>query len=113
MPSGIAAASDEAGRRVPGPASDRPGVSRRGGAGGTLELLRSGDGARRAASSRVWREPRAKEASPTRRLGETTKRTRLELDDPFGRVNVDDSAERLYRTHRNAHGVGLDLEVPH
>ena len=60
--------------------------------GGTLELLRSGDGVRRAASWRVRRKPRAREAGPTRRLGEMTRRTRLELDDPFGRVNVDDSA---------------------
>jgi hypothetical protein len=59
MPVGVAAASDESGRRVPGPTPDRPGVSRRGGAGGTLELLRSGDGVRRAASWRVRREPRA------------------------------------------------------
>jgi hypothetical protein len=115
MPARVAAASDEAGRGVPRPTADRPGVPRRGGAGGTLELLRSGDGVRRAASWRVRREPRAKEASPTRRLGETTRRTRLELDDPFGRVNVDDSAAALdsYHTHRIAHGVGLDLEVPY
>ena len=92
MPAGIAAASDEAGRGVLGPTTDRLGVPRRGGAGGTLELLRSGDGVRRAASWRVRRKPRAGEACPTRRLGEMTRRTRLELDDPFGRVNVDDSA---------------------
>ena len=52
--------------------------------GGTLELLRSGDGVRRAASWRVRRKPRAREAGPTRRLGEMTRRTRLELDDPLG-----------------------------
>jgi hypothetical protein len=100
MPAGVAAESDEAGRGVPGPTSDRPGVPRRGGAGGggMLELLRSGDGVRRAASWRVQREPRAKEAGSTWRLGETTRRTRLELDDPFGRVNVDDSAAALPHT---------------
>ena len=69
---------------------------------GTLELLRSGDGVRRAASWRVRREPRAKEAGPTRRLGETTRRTRLELDDPFGRVNVDDSVSG-FTTHTATH----------
>ena len=94
MPAGVATASDEAGRGVPGPTTDRSGVSRRGGVGGTLELLRSGDGVRRAASWRVWREPWAKEACPTRRLGQT-RRTRLELDDPFERVNVDDSVAAL------------------
>ena len=52
--------------------------------GETLELLRSGDGVRRAASWRVRRKPRAREAGPTRRLGEMTRRTRLELDDPLG-----------------------------
>ena len=31
---------------------------------------------------------------------------------PIGRVNVDDSVERLYHTHRIAQGVGLDLVVP-
>ena len=87
MPAGVAAASDETGRGVPGPTTGRPGVPRRGGAGGTLELLRSGDGARRAASWRVRRKPRAKEAGPTRRLGET-RRTRLELDEPFGVLGV-------------------------
>ena len=55
-----------------------------GGGGGALELLRSGDGVRRAASWRVRRMPRAREAGPTRRLGEMTRRTRLELDDPLG-----------------------------
>ena len=84
MPAGVAAASDEAGRGVPGPTTDRLGVPRRGGAGGALELLRSGDGVRRAASWRVRRKPRAGEAGPTRRLGEMTRRTRLELDDPLG-----------------------------
>ena len=59
--------------------------------GGTLELLRSSDSVRGAASWRVRRMPRAREASPTRRLGEMTRRTRLELDVPFWRVNVDDS----------------------
>ena len=102
MPAGVATASDEAGRGVPGPTTDRLGVPRRGGAGGTLELLRSGDGVRRAASWRVRREPRAKEAGPTRRLGETTRRTRLELDDPFGRVNVDDSVSG-FTTHTATH----------
>ena len=52
--------------------------------GETLELLRSGDGVRRAASWRVRRKPRAGEAGPTRRLGKMTRRTRLELDDPLG-----------------------------
>jgi hypothetical protein len=65
MPAGVALARDEAGRIVPGPTSDRPGVSRWEGAGGTLELLRSGYGVWRAASWRVRREPRAKEAGPT------------------------------------------------
>ena len=75
--------------------------------GGTLELLRSGDNVRRAASWRVRREPRAKEAGPTRRLGETTRRMRLELDDPFGRVNVDDSVAALPHTpHRTRSRVG-------
>ena len=91
MPAGVATASDEAGMGVPGPTSDRPGVPRRGGAGGTLELLRSGDGVRRAASWRVRR-------GPTRRLGETTRRTRLELDDPFGHANADDSTAALPHT---------------
>ena len=45
----------------------------------------------------MWREPRAKEAGPTRRLGET-RGTRLELDDPFGRVNVDDSVADVPHT---------------
>ena len=84
MPACVAAASDEAGMGVTGPTSDRPGVPRRGGVGWTLELLRSGDGVRRAASWRVRRKPRAREAGPTRRLGEMTRRTRLELDDPLG-----------------------------
>jgi hypothetical protein len=71
MPAGVAAASDEAGRGVPGPTADRPGVPRRGGAGRTLELLRSSDGVRRIASCRVRREPRAKEGD--------TRRTALSL----------------------------------
>ena len=41
MPAGVDAASDKAGRRVPGPTTDRPGVSRRGGVG---EGSRSCDG---------------------------------------------------------------------
>jgi hypothetical protein len=68
-----------------------------------------GDGARRAASWRVRRKPRAKEAGPTRRLGET-RRTRLELDEPFGvlgRVNVDDSVAAVPHTpHRTRSRVG-------
>ena len=48
-----------------------------------LELVRSGDGVRWATSWRVWREPWAKEASPTRRLGEM-RRMRLELDNHLG-----------------------------
>ena len=43
MPASVAVASDEASKRVPGPTTDRPGVSRRGGAGG--EGSRSCDGA--------------------------------------------------------------------
>ena len=106
MRAGVAAASDEADMGVPEPTTDWPGVPRRGGAGGTVELLRSGDGVGRAASWRVWREPRAKEAYSTRRLGET-RRTRLELDDPFGRVNVDDSVAALPHTpHRTWSRVG-------
>ena len=42
MPAGVAAASDKAGTRVPGPTTDRPGVSRHGGA---EEGSRSCDGA--------------------------------------------------------------------
>jgi hypothetical protein len=103
MPAGVAAASDEAGRGVPGPTTGRPGVPRRGGVGGgTLELLRSGDGVRRAASWRVRRKPRAREAGPTRRLGEMMRRTRLELDVPLGRVNVDDSVSGFI-THTASH----------
>jgi hypothetical protein len=78
-----------------------------------LELLRSGNGVGWAASSCLWREPhaKAKEARPTRRLGET-RRTRLELDDQLG-VPMSTIVQRLYHTHRIAQGVGLDLEVPH
>ena len=75
----------------------------------TPELLRSGIGVGRAASWSVWRELRAKEAGPTRRLGETG-RTRLELDDSSG---VSMIVYRLYRIHRTTQGVGLDLVVPH
>jgi hypothetical protein len=107
MPVGLAAASDEAGRRVPGPTTDRPGSFRRVGAGGGKpELRRSGDGVGRAGSWRVRREPRAREAGLTRRLGEK-RRTRLELDDPFGRVNVDDSVAAIPNTpHRTWSRVG-------
>jgi hypothetical protein len=56
---------------------------RRGGAEEEPELRWRGDGVGWAASWRVRREPGAKEAGPTRRLGET-RRTRLELDDPLG-----------------------------
>ena len=84
MPGGVAVASDEVGKRVSGPTTYRPGVFRLGGVGrGKLELRRSGDGVGRAAFWRVWREPHAREAGSTRRLGET-RRTRLELDDPLG-----------------------------
>ena len=103
MPAGVAAASDEAGRGVPGPTTDRLGVPRRGGAGGgTLELLRSGDGVRRAASWRVRRKPRAGEAGPTRRLGEMTRRTRLELDDPLG-VSMSTIVSSGFTTHTAPH----------
>jgi hypothetical protein len=73
--------------------------------GGALELLRSGDGVRRAAS---WAcgESRGRRKQVRRRLGET-RRTRLELDDPFGRVNVDDSVAALPHTpHRTRSRVG-------
>jgi hypothetical protein len=56
---------------------------RGGGGGGKPELRRSGDGMGRAVSSRVRREPRAREAGLTRMLGET-RRTRLELNNPLG-----------------------------
>jgi hypothetical protein len=104
MPASVAAAIDKAGMGVPVPTTDRPGVPRRGGAGGTLELLRSGEGVRRTAFFRVRREPRAKEATPTRRLGETMRRTRLALDDPFGRVIVDDSTIALPHTPHSTWG---------
>ena len=52
--------------------------------GWELELRWSGDGVEWAASRRVRREPRARGAGATRRLGETTRRTRLELHDPLG-----------------------------
>ena len=103
MPAGVAAASNEAGRGVPGPTTGRPGVPRRGQAEGrTLELLRSGDGVRRAASWRVRRKPRAGEAGPTRRLGEMTRRTRLELDDPLG-VSMSTIVSSGFTTHTAPH----------
>jgi hypothetical protein len=51
--------------------------------GGKPELRRSGDGVGRAASWRIRGESLAREASSTRRLGET-RRTRLELNNPLG-----------------------------
>jgi hypothetical protein len=69
-------------------------------------MRRSGDGVEWAASWRVWREPRAREVGLTRRLGET-RRTHLELDDPFGRVNIDDSVAAVPHTpHRTWSRVG-------
>ena len=65
--------------------------------GGKLELRQSGDGVEQAASWRVWREPRARGAGLMRRLGETI-RTRLELDDTFGRGNADDSVAAVPHT---------------
>jgi hypothetical protein len=67
-----------------------------------VERLRSRDGVGRAAAGRQRPNPRAWAAGPTRRLGEMTRRTRLELDDPFGRVNVDDSVSGI-TTHSASH----------
>jgi hypothetical protein len=95
MPAGVVAANDEADMRVPGPMNGRGSLDVKewgevgaatSGDGVGRERRRSWsccDGVGRAASWRVWREPRAKKSGPTRRLGET-RRTRLELDDPLG-----------------------------
>ena len=66
MPDGVAAASDETGRGVPGPTTGRPGVPRRGGVGaagaevtatvgtGTGREHRAGEG---ASWSQSWHQP--------------------------------------------------------
>ena len=90
MPAGVAAASDEAGRGVPGPTTDRLGVPRRGGAGGD------------AGAAAKWRrrEEGCLLARAAKAAGEGSRfdveawrdeKNAPRVGRPIGRVNVDDS----------------------
>ena len=114
MPAGVAVASDEACRGVPGPTTDRPGVPRRGGAGGegagaATERRRRGAGCFPARAARAAGEGSRCDAEAWRDDEENAPRVAR----PIGRVNVDDSVAAIPHTHRIAQGVGMDLEVPH